>query len=72
MSAKTDNKLLWKFIYKTFLLVLLPTLLFLAAYEIAYRNIPNSYSLKKEYLDRCRQYRSPYIGQFTLILWHQS
>ena len=53
MSAKTDNKLLWKFIYKTFLLVLLPTLLFLAAYEIAYRNIPNSYSLKKEYLDRC-------------------
>lgn len=51
MSAKTDNKLLWKFIYKTFLLALLPTVLFLSAYEVAYRHVPNSYSLKKEYLD---------------------
>lgn len=51
MSDKTDNKPLCVFIYKTLLFALLPTLLFLAAYEVAYRNIPNSYSLKKEYLD---------------------
>lgn len=51
MSDKTDNKPLWKFIYKTLSFALLPTLLFLTAYEVAYRNIPNSYSLKKEYLD---------------------
>lgn len=51
MSDKTDNKPLWKFIYKTLLLALMPTVLFLSAYEVAYRNIPNSYSLKKEYLD---------------------
>lgn len=51
MFDKTDNKPLWKFIYKTLLLALLPTVLFLSAYEVAYRNIPNSYSLKKKYLD---------------------
>lgn len=51
MSAESDNKPLWKFICKTLLFAVLPAVLFLSAYEAAYRNIPNSYSLKKEYLD---------------------
>lgn len=51
MSNKADNKSVRKFICRTFLFALLPTLLFLSAYETVYRNIPNSYSLKKEYLD---------------------
>lgn len=52
-NLSNDNYIVWRFICRTFLFALLPALLFLTAYEIAYRNIPNSYSLKKEYLDRC-------------------
>ena len=51
-NLSNDNYIVWRFICRTFLFALLPALLFLTAYEIAYRNIPNSYSLKKEYLDR--------------------
>lgn len=41
---------IYKFILKVFLLAILPAILFLSAYEVLYRNIPNSYKLKHDYL----------------------
>ncbi|MEG1642663.1 MAG: hypothetical protein RR293_00750 [Bacteroidales bacterium] len=44
--------MIYRFILKTFLLAILPTVIFLLGYEFMYREIPNSYSIKYDYLEK--------------------
>lgn len=42
--------MLKKFIYKTLFIIIIPSLVFLATYEVLYRNIPNDFKVKRHHL----------------------